>query len=46
MSNLPSIELMDIGKNSFGCVVHTYKDYGTYTHYCTGGASSFTLGGI
>ena len=46
MSNLPSIESIDIGQGSFGCVVHIYEQYGKYTHYCTGGASSFTLGGI
>ena len=46
MSNLPSIESIDIGQGSFGCVVHTYKDYGAYKNYCTGGASSFSLRGI
>ena len=46
MSNLPSIESIDIGKNSFGCEVIIYEHYGTYKNYCTGGASSFTLEGI
>ena len=46
MSNLPSIESIDIGQGSFGCIAYQYGDYGNYKYYCRGGASSFSLKGI
>jgi len=45
MSTLPSIESIDIGQSSFGCVVYRYGDYPNYKYYCMGGASSFILRG-